>query len=444
MRREAITSAIDSRSGAGLSPAQQRRGMRYIYLGSSAGAVLIMLLIRSGFGTLFIKHLGGSDGLAMLLGATVGFARIVQIPVSLRVHPANGKKFMLRCWTVYALTMAAAAFFPVVMGIGASTARAVVLTVFVAVAIGQSGFTFWFPILHDTIPADSRGRFIGKMRAWWSTSVFVAIVAAGLFLGKSPATWRFQVVIVVAASLVMLRNYFVSRIPVVAESGVDQDDFGDWRKHISNLLRRKDVLIFCGYFAIVGLCIGFLGQPLVLYMRYMGFPTNENIIITGFTMLGTILALLIGGQLVDRIGTKRVFVATHLLLCVVCFSAVGIGMLPRNQARFLMPAALILAGAARAGGFLACTTQLFHLTPDRGRAFFLCLANILIFVGPSAAPLVAGGVLSAVSADWSTTVAGVELNVFQIMLGLSGLTLLAALTLLRFVKDIRHTPRFPQ
>jgi MFS family permease len=108
-----------------------------------------------------------------------------------------------------------------------------------------------------------------------------------------------------------------------------------------------------------------------------------------------------------------------------------------------MPAALILAGAARAGGFLACTTQLFHLTPDRGRAFFLCLANILIFVGPSAAPLVAGGVLSAVAADWSTTVAGVELNVFQVMLGLSGVTLLAALVLLRFVKDIRPMPRFP-
>lgn len=411
--------------------------MRYIYLGSSAGAILIMLLIRSGFGTLFIKHLGGSDRLAMLLGATVGFARIVQIPVSLRVHPANGKKFMLRCWTVYALTMAATAFLPVVMGTGAATARAVVLTIFVAVVIGQSGFTFWFPLLHDTIPADSRGRFIGRMRAWWSTSVFVAIIAAGLFLGKSPAIWRFQAVIVVAASLVLLRNYFVSRIPVVTESAVDQDDFGDWRKHISNLLRRKDVLIFCGYFAIVGLCIGFLGQPLVLYMKYLGFPTNENIIITGFTMLGTIPALLAGGQLVDRIGTKRVFVATHLLLCVVCFAVVGIGMLPRNQARFLMPAALILAGAARAGGFLACTTQLFHLTPDKGRAFFLCLANILIFVGPSVAPLVAGGVLSVVPADWSTTVAGVELSVFQIMIGLSGLTLLAALVLLRFVKDIR-------
>ncbi len=411
--------------------------MRYANIGQATGIVLIMLLIRSAFGTLFIKHLGGSDRLAMLLGAIIGFARLLQIPVSLRVHPSDGKKFMLRCWLVYALAMTVAVVIPSFMEIGTATAWAVVLTVFVAVTVGQCGSTFWFPMLHDVVPADMRGRFFGRMRACWSTTVFIAIIASGLFLGKDPETWQFQTVMVVGVALVLLRNYFISKIPVAAESLADQDDFGDWKKHISSLLRRPEAMIFCVYFAATAFCLGFLGQPLVLYMKHMGFPTNENMIIFGFATLGTILSLLIGGRLVDRLGTKHIFLAAHVVLCVVCFAVVGIGMLPRSQAKVLMPIALVLVGAARAVGFLACTTQLFHLAPDRGRAFFLCLANILIFAGPAMAALVAATLLSVLPAGWSATVAGMELNVFQLMLGMGGAMLLVIIGLLRFVKDVR-------
>lgn len=420
-----------------LTAEQQNHGMRDVYIGASAGAILLMLLIRSAFGTLFVKHLGGSDRLAMLLGAIIGFARLLQIPVSLRVHPSSGKKFLLRCWLAYGIIMLAAALLPSVMGAGEMTARAMVLTIFIGVIVAQCGSTFWFPMLLDIAPAEKRGRFIGRMRACWSTAVFIAIVVSGLFLGKNPETWQFQAVMVVGVGFVFLRNIFASRIPVASKSLVDQDDFGDWKKHINSLLYRRDVIVFCLYFAMVGICIGFLGQPLVLYMKEMGFPTNENMIVFGFATLGMILSLLVGGQLVDRIGTKRVFLVAHIVLCVVCFAVVGVGMLPRSQARIVMPMALVLVGAARAVGFLACTTQLFHLAPDRGRAFFLCLANILVFAGPSVSMLTAAAILSFVPNGWFVSVGAMELNVFQFMLAMSGAALLVIAVLLRFVKDIR-------
>jgi len=48
-----------------------------------------MLVANGAVGTLFIKHLGGPDFLALALGLLLGFCRLLQIPVSLRVPPPS-------------------------------------------------------------------------------------------------------------------------------------------------------------------------------------------------------------------------------------------------------------------------------------------------------------------------------------------------------------------
>ena len=178
-------------------------------------------------------------------------------------------------------------------------------------------------------------------------------------------------------------------------------------------------------------------QPMVLYMKQMGFTDGENTYVFNATMLGRVLAFLVAGMLVDRLGTKRVFLSSHLAMCAVSFAVVAIGLLPAERAKFLMPAALVVSGATVAVASVACAAQIFHLVPQRGRAFFMSLAMILTIAGPGASPLMMGAVLGWVGPEWALPVGAVRLGIFQVVIGLAGLALIGIIALLHFVDDVR-------
>ena len=424
-----------------LTKAEQRRGMRYAYAGQACGMILLMLFIRSAFGTLFIKHLGGSDSVAMWLVAIPGFLPLLQIPVSLRIHPSRGKRFLLRCWMIYGLLMAGAAAAPSLIADGTTELWLVVGAVAVALLVNVAGGTFWFPLLHDVVPADYRGRFFGQLRAIWSTVLFAVILGTGLLLGSAPETWRFQVVIGLGVVLVMFRNLLVARIPTPGQPLVARNDFSDWKKYLKTILSDQQVRTFALYFALLGLCAGFLGHPLVLYMRDLGLSPRENIIVFGFSTLGMVATLFVGGYAVDRLGTRRLYLLVHMVICFLLASIIGITRLAGENIPTLLSVAFAFAGATIALSNLACTTHIFHYVPDRGRAFFLTLANTLLFLGPSLSALVAGVVLAQMGAARTVTILGMEANVFQVMLATALLGAMLALPMWTGIADVRAGTR---
>ena len=253
-----------------LTEKQQRTGMRLAYLGQGTGAILPQLLIQSAFGVLLIKHLGGSDFQAMLLGSLLLLSRILQIPISLLVPPSAEKRFMLRCWLVNGFAMAvilAITFLPI-------EGEIKVISILVFTLIGGiasvNGATFWFPLLQDVVPDNQRGRFFGKMRTIWNSTTLAAILSTGMFLGNNSSLWRFQVVIAVGLVLYFTRNIFIARLPE-GRTQVADSDYANWKQYVKNILSRREVLIFCAYFSLFGFCTGFLSTPLVLHMKQMGF-----------------------------------------------------------------------------------------------------------------------------------------------------------------------------
>jgi MFS family permease len=425
-----------------LSRGQQVKGMRGAYVGQSVGVIFSQLIANAGVGALLVKHLGGSNTLAMLLGSMFGLSAAAQIPVSLLVHPGKGKRFLLRCWALSAATTFAAGFVPWVFGRTTLGARVLVGMLMLAIVFRQVGSTFWFPLLHDVVPEDRRGRFFGTLRACWSSSLFVATIICGWWLGENPDTWRFQTVIFFGAGLTLLRNVFVAGIPQAHAQLADQHDFGDWRGHVERMFARRAVVGFCLYMVGLGFCAGFLRQPLVLMMKQLGLATRDNVILFSFPILGMVLSLLVGGRLVDSIGTRRVYFIAHVALCVVSLAVVGVTLLPLDVARWLLAGLLVLAGGVGAVIGLATTAQFFHFAPVQGRPFFLSLGQIMIMVGPASSALLAGGLSDAAGEQWRLSLAGAQLNIFQVMLGISAFALLALLLALRWVEDV-HPARRP-
>ncbi len=429
------TETADRGPDTGLTDEQQTQGMRYTMLAATFGALMFMVFARSAIGALFIKELGGSDFQAMLPGSIMALAGILRIPVSMKVPPRRGKKFMERCWFIAAGLMAISFAAPSVFGQGPHSVMVFLVVFAVAMAFSASGGAFWFPMLHDLVPVHRRGRFFGKMRAIWSSTSFVIILLSGFFLGKNPEIWQFQVVFVVILILYTTHIFVVRKIPSGNNLAGDLD-YDHWKHYVKGLLREKPLLVFLGYYGLLGFCVGFLIQPLVLYMNYRGFPVKDNVIIFSFSTIGMIISFLFTGVLVDRFGTKRIFLFAHLILCLVSFFMVGIGMLSDKWSMSLLPAVMVVSGGTISAAGIACTAQLFHLVPNHGRAFYLNLSMITIGAGAAISPLLAGGVLSAVDSDWTIFALGMKFDIFQVIFAFGGLLMLAIIGILYFVQNV--------
>jgi MFS family permease len=235
--------------------------------------------------------------------------------------------------------------------------------------------------------------------------------------------------------LVFFRHGLLMRIPASTRSEARVDDFRDWKQYVKDLFKDRQVRRFILTIAVLGFIAGFLGHPLVLFMRDLGFSPRDNIIVFGFTTLGMVLTLYIGGYVVDRLGTQVTLRVVHIGILFLLFAIAFITSLPLRYVRPLLAVAFVLSGAVIAILNLACTTQLFHFAPERGRVFFLSLTNAFLLIGPALAMLIAGAVLTLMGSARTVQLMGSEVSVFQIMLMVAGVGALLALPLLRPIQN---------
>jgi len=414
-----------------LTARDKRHGMGYAFLGQSLGILLFMLFMRSAFGPLFLKQLGASDRWAMWVLSTPALMPLVQIPLSLLVHPRRAKVFLIAGWSLFGLAIAAAAVIPsTARDLPAAPAVAVGL-VFLALVANLAANTFWFPLLQDVVPGDFRGRFFGRLRSTWGGLLYLAVVLSGLYLGEAPDLRRFQAIIFIGVLLVVLRNLLVSRVPVLPRAAADDDDHADVGQYLKDIWAVPGLRRFLAYFAVLTVSLGFLGQPLVLYMRDIGIHPRDNLLLFGCTTLGMVAVLVTGGNLMDRVGTLKFFSRLHVAVCAVIFLALAVTFLPNGWRFYALGAVFALSGATIALSNLACTAHLLGFVPRRGRVFYLSIASFMLFLGPAFGTFVTGLVLGEMGHLREVAILGGSLNIFQVLLLTAGVSALASTSLLR-------------
>ncbi|MFP4026779.1 MAG: MFS transporter [Candidatus Brocadiia bacterium] len=428
---------MNSHQEPDLTEKQKKAGMLHAHIGQSTGLLVRKFLVSTSVGPLFVKAMGGSDVQAMLLGGVVWGGTLLRIPISLNIPQSRGKDFMLKLWGIAAVLYLLALAIPSLMGTGTITAWLFLLLAVGGLYCQHAGTTFWWPLLHDVVPEQQRGEFFGILRTIWQLVLFCAVLAAGLFLGADPPLWKFQVVLITAIALMVCRNFFVARIPERQNYSAEVEKV-HWKVSLKQIFNNRPAMLFFAYFAIFTFFVNFFHLPVVLYMNNrLNFSVSNNTMIFGFKILGMVLALFLVGRTVDKIGTKRVFVASHLLSCIVAFAIIVIGIAGGSHTKPLMIAILVLSGTTVASAGLAATAQVFHLAPVGGRALFMNSFAVCLMAGYSLAPTTAGLIIDLAPDGWALQLWNYEFSIYETLFGLSGIMLVLGLFLLRGVDDMK-------
>ncbi|OGV74156.1 MAG: hypothetical protein A3K19_21010 [Lentisphaerae bacterium RIFOXYB12_FULL_65_16] len=317
---------------------------------------------------------------------------------------------------------------------------ALIIAICLANLFGTMSSPPWLSWLADIIPEETHGRFWGRRAAWIAVCVVAVSVPAGLFIDRIPEAHRLDatVLIFVVGTVIGLLDLLIHGTlpeppPVVSD-----------RHHFLHdvMVPLRDVgfrpwLIFntCWTFSMT------LGGALatIYFVQDLGIKNNflgGAIVITSFTLLGSIATGSWSGKLVDRLGPKRVLFWGHLVW----------GFLPLfwvfavpATALYWLGTASIVGGMSSTAATTAASKLITRFPPAERRAMYVAVSTSLANFAGGLGVMTAGWVLHEFG-QAHVTLGGWQFGAYPLLFVASAtLRVASVLAFMRRIPDWRET-----
>ena len=307
-----------------LNDRQRKRALNIIVVTQCLG-MLTAFLFQNGFYLNYFDKLGfSSSAFAMLASIPFWLAVFLLLPCAYYSDRFGKLKLSLfgQVLIVVSLVLMLAAGW-------AGGSEAIVLVVLSLVVFGVGGSlqgASWFALLGAIIPPHIRGRFFGRLRVTFTLVNILFAWAVARVMVATPSVRAFQGLLLFILLAHVARYFTYARIPELEV--VDGESHK--RQSFWTACRRVfEVEGFAGFNGYVLLMTLFTtGVPLVFGLMQkdvFAFSESRIMVIGGFFLAGTMVGCGLGGPMVDRFGTKWVFLITH-----VAYAFVMIAMLARH------------------------------------------------------------------------------------------------------------------
>lgn len=288
----------------------------------------------------------------------------------------------------------------------------------------------WFSLLSPIIPAEVRGRFVGRMRLAFSLVSLILSVFYAWILSIHSDIIVYQGIYAIATLAYIVRWFTYRRIPEL-EPPTPQKNKPSFRKVLITVFRVKSLAAFCSYMFLLGLFTA--GAAALFAMtenRVLGFSDTKVILLSNVTLIGSMLGMFIGGRVVDRHGTRLVFAGCHIMLAVTLMAF----LLRTRTSAIILPyylgiAHFFLGGALGAIG-IAMTTELLGILPKENKSVAASMFIIFQTSGVALSGLIPAWILKAQILQDTWEIGGQQLSSFDaIIAGYSLMTLILVATL---------------
>lgn len=351
---------------------RKKRAMRAIIFAQCAGAPASIFFIN-GFMLTYLSVLGFSSGTILLLLALPNLLPVfIMIPAAL-----VSDRFGMKKVGTIGLFGTIIGFFLVTIA-GSFTndlMKQTVITGIIIFGIGIAVFASnFFALLYPIIPDNIRGRYFGKMRlSWQSVSIVLTLIASALLKINSSIP-MFQLVLATATLLLAIRVIFYFQIPELENYKKPKQGIASSLRYIIGI---PDFMPFCSYIFLITLVTGSLPWILGLLEKdILGFENSVIVLMGTLLLIGSLGGFYLGGKMVDRYGTKYVFLICHFTYGLVLFFIIGRDWFP-IQHLVLISICTTMFGLIQAAMGIAFTSELFVLIPTKNRSLSTAFATTL-------------------------------------------------------------------
>ena len=296
----------------------------------------------------------------------------------------------------------------------------------------------WFALLHPIIPENIRGRFFGQLRLTWQSIGVLFTLIVIYILELYPTLRMYQVILGVITILMLLKIFSYQQIPELDKSTVKKESF---RISFLKVLNIPGYLPFCAYCFLLTLFTGACPQIFNLIEKdLLLWSTVEIVFIGNLLVAGALIGFFLGGRMIDRFGTKYVFLCCHfgfgiILLLFLCRN------LFTDEIRIVVGILTILFGMVQAASSIAMTSETLALIPPKNKSLATGLWFTLYSGGTGLSGILSGQALELGVFNESWIWLGQSMSSYDGLLLLSGtMVLLMTVTLGMIPSMIKKVP----
>lgn len=384
---EAAAGSADAGSESEATPLQ-RRGMRNAILAQVFGCVSYVVF-QNGMLLLYFTVLDISSIGIMVYLALPGVAQALLLIPCAFLADRYGKKRVGHMGSALMVI----GFASLAMAGFGGTASIHLLVAFGTTAYGMGLSLFiggWFALLHPLVPSSMRGSFFGRLRfSWQSTAIVFGAIGTAL-LSRDTPIHVFQIIVVVIAVCFIIRVIFYQRIPEVEASIPRSAGFG---KALGEVVRAKGYASFCCYIFLLTL---FTAHAPVLFglieKKGLGLGDNQVAWMGNVLAMGSVAGFLLGGRMVDRWGTKPVFLYCHFAYGATLFLFLARDLLgvPVIYPLYVLNGVF---GVVVAASSIAISTEMLELSPRENRSLATAVCMTLFWAGTAFSGLLSAGAI---------------------------------------------------
>jgi MFS family permease len=224
----------------------------------------------------------------------------------------------------------------------------------------------WFALLKPIVPERIRGRFFGWMKISWQTATLLFSAVAAFVLKYNDSLMVFQIFIFLIALMLIVRIMSYYRIPEVEK--VSDKNRAKFFSVMGSILRINGYASFAAYIFLLNFFTFFCpGIFSMVEKEFLKLNPNTVVWLSNIYLIGAMAGFGFVGIIVDKYGTKVIFIICHFSYAFLLFSFVFRGL----AGPFMVPVLGIIHffyGIMFAASGIAMAKELFSLIPKRNQS----------------------------------------------------------------------------
>ncbi|OGV32954.1 MAG: hypothetical protein A2020_12070 [Lentisphaerae bacterium GWF2_45_14] len=373
-----------------LNPEASKKAMRNAIFAQCFG-MLGTLLFENGIMLLYLLLMGISQTRVMSYLAVPWVCFFAAVPAAY-YSDKFGKKRVGGAGNIFSVlgmaAIASAAFFS-----SGLLRELVAVGGIIVMALGTSMFqSSWFALLRPVVPAALRGRFFGNLRISWQISCIIVSGITAWILGACGNILVYQLIIGSLGFMIFARLFFYKKIPELEKIQTSSKSF---REAFGTIMRIQGYVQFGSYIFLVKIFTAYCPTIFALLEKEVLHLDSSTVVwLANIGLAGSLVGFFIGGWLVDKIGTKPIFIICHIGFALALGVFImrgfcgGIALMPVLWFSHFFFNLLVAAGS------IAITTELLGMLPVENSSMASSVLMAFVYAGTAAAGFLGAAVLN--------------------------------------------------